>query len=91
MSLVKSALIEEFKELAVKALRYKTEIDTAKTFVKKELFKKKLKENNIKAAEILAAMEKVANAEQASKKADVGVNDEALSASAPVGVSESVE
>jgi hypothetical protein len=77
MSLVKTALIEEFKDLALKALEYKNKIDTAKTFVKKEVYKKKLKENNIKAAEILAAMEKVANAEASSKAA--GAKDETLS------------
>ncbi len=74
MSIVKEALIEEFKDLATKALDFKQKIDTAKTFAKKEIYKKKLKNNNIKAAEILAALEKVVNAEASSKA--VGVTDE---------------
>ncbi len=75
MSLVKLALIEEFKDLATKAVDYKEKINAAKTFAKKEIYKKKLKKNNIKAAEILAALEKVANAESANKAA--GVDNEA--------------
>jgi hypothetical protein len=89
MSLVKSALIEEFKDLAAKSIDFKKKIDTAKTFAKKEIYKKKLRDNNIKAAEILAALEKVANAEAGSKKEAVGAIDETLSdegrIEAPVG------
>lgn len=78
MSLVKEALIAEFRDLAKNSVDYKQKIETAKTYTKKEIYKKKLKQNNIKAAEILAALEKVANAEAASKKA-VGANDETFS------------
>jgi hypothetical protein len=78
MSLVKSALVEEFKILAMKALEFRNEIATAKTYLKKEIFKKKLRENNIKAAEVLKAMQKVANAEDANKVA--GAKDETLDA-----------
>lgn len=77
MSLVKAALIAEFKDLAKNAVDFRSKIETAKTFTKREIYKKKLKENNIKAAEILAALEKVANAEESSKKA-VGANNETL-------------
>ena len=95
MSLVKSALIEEFKDLAAKAVDYKNKIDTAKTFAKKEIYKKKLKNNNIKAAEILAALEKVINAEAGSKQAAVGAQDETPSiegrVEAPVGDAASLE
>lgn len=76
MSLVKTALIEEFKELAANAVNFKNKIETARTFAKKEIYKKKLKKNNIKAAEILAALQKVANAESASKV--IGVDHETL-------------
>lgn len=78
MSLVTMALAEEFKDCALKALEFKKQIDTAKTFTKKEIFKKKLKKNNIKAAEILAALEKAINAQNASKEA-AGAKDETLS------------
>lgn len=78
MSLVTMALAEEFKDCALKALEYKKQIETAKTFTKKEIFKKKLKKNNIKAAEVLAALEKAINAQNASKQA-AGAKDETLS------------
>lgn len=74
MSLVKQALIVEFKELATKAVELKIKIDTAKTFTKREIYKKKLKDNNIKAAEVLSAIEKLALRE--GLRAD-GVTDEA--------------
>ena len=76
MSLVKQALIIEFKELAANAIDYKSKIETAKTFTKKEIYKKKLKKNNIKAAEILSALERLMTAEE-SKSA--GAKNETLS------------
>lgn len=73
MSLVKQALILEFKDLAAKSVEYKTQIDSAKTYPKQAMFKKKLKDNNIKAAELLSALEKLA-AKEAQQAA--GANDE---------------
>lgn len=73
MSLVKQALILEFKELASKSIEYKTQLAGAKTIPKREMFKKKLKDNNIKAAELLSALEKLAMKEVQEA---VGANDE---------------
>lgn len=76
MSMVKEALISEFIDLAAKAVEYNEKIKNAKTFAKKEVYKKKLRTNNIKAAEILAAFDKVINAEAVAKQQAVGVIDE---------------
>jgi hypothetical protein len=57
MSLVKQALIDEFLELAKKATEYRNTMLTAKTYAKREIYKKKLKENNIKASEVLDALQ----------------------------------
>lgn len=75
MSLVKDALIAEFKDLAKVSIEFKQKMDTAKTFAKREVYKKKLKKNNIRAAEVLSALEILMKKEQAAD----GVEDEALS------------
>ena len=93
MSLVKQALISEFTDLAKKAIEFKKQIDNAKTYPKREMFKKKLTKNNIKAAEILAHIETLINKEH-GEKAD-GANDEVFNdegrTEAPSGVSTSLE
>lgn len=63
MSIVRDALIAEFKDLALKAKEYRDTIASAKTYAKREIFKKRLKENNIKAAEVLSALEVLMNKE----------------------------
>lgn len=94
MSLVKDALIVEFKELASKAVEFKQKMDTAKTFAKREVYKKKLKKNNIRAAEVLSALEILMKKEEEQKAAG-GVVNEALDlegrAEAPSGDTSSVE
>ena len=87
MSLVRETLIVEFKDLAQKAREYKKIITEAKTYTKREIYKKKLKENNIKAADVLSALNILAGSDALTtltnktkkEEAASGVNDEALS------------
>lgn len=50
----------ELRERMTVALEYKNKIDGAKTSSKKQYFQKKLKKNNVEAAKILTAIERVA-------------------------------
>lgn len=94
MSLKTMALAEEFKDCALKALEYRKQIEASKTFLKKEIFQKKLKKNNIKAAQVLAALEEAINAQNASTEA-AGAKDETLSVEGrtetPIGETTSLE
>ena len=49
----------EFMYLLEQAKEYKEKIDTAKTGAKRNLYKKKLKKNNIEAMQMLVAIEKL--------------------------------
>jgi len=73
MSLVKQAIILEIQDYAKRALDYKFKMDTAKTEVKKNLFKKKLKKNNTEAAELFEALNRLIAKEQ---QAASGASDE---------------
>ena len=64
MSLVKQAIILELQDYAKRALDYKSKMDAAKTDVKKNLFKKKLKKNNTEAAELFEALNRLNAKEQ---------------------------
>lgn len=79
MSLVKQALVAELTELAMNAKDFKEKIDTAKTFLKRDIYKKKLKENNKRAADVLGAIAKLAQSQAVG-----GVVDEAPSATGRV-------
>ncbi len=61
--MVKVTLIEEFKTKAKIASELRIQIENAKTYPKRELLKKKLKKNNIEAADILVALDKLAREE----------------------------
>ena len=50
----------ELRERMTTALDFKNKIEGAKTSVKKQYFQKKLKKNNVEAAKILTAIERVA-------------------------------
>lgn len=56
---VLEALVEEIKERARLAVQYKTERDTAKTRTKRIIYDKKLTKNNMIAADLIVALEKI--------------------------------
>lgn len=77
MSLVKQALVIEIRQHITKALDLKNKIDTAKTETKKSVYQKKLKKNNIEAADLLTALDKLLKNEDAqSEKVVSGDKDE---------------
>ena len=49
----------ELREHMTTALNYKQKIETAKTQAKKDFYNKKLKKNNLQAARILTALERL--------------------------------
>ena len=59
----------ELRERMTVALDYKNKIENAKTSVKKQYFQKKLKKNNIEAAKILTAIERVATQNKIKEEA----------------------
>ena len=76
MSLVKQALILEIRQHIANAVDWKQKIDTAKTEAKRNVYKKKLKKNNIEAADLFTALDKLLVKEALNKKALDGVKDE---------------
>lgn len=76
MSLVKQALVIEIRQHIAKAMDLKKKIDTAKTETKKSVYNKKLKKNNIEAADLLVALDRLLLEETKNKQADDGVKDE---------------
>lgn len=58
-SLVKQAIIEELREIMPLSVKYKSEMETAKTKTKEGLMRKRLTENNKKVAELLVALERL--------------------------------
>lgn len=71
MSLVKQGIIIEIRERMTKAVELKQTIDNSKTETKRNVYKKKLKKNNIEAADLFIALSKLTKKEAAN-----GVNDE---------------
>jgi RNA processing factor Prp31 len=59
MSFVKEALIEEIREAIKRSTDYKEKIDTAKTSIKANTYKKKLKKNNQIVADLVMALDKI--------------------------------
>jgi len=57
--LMREALKQEIQELADRSVQFKRTIDTAKTEVKKEIFRKKLRRNNNKVFEMIEALDKI--------------------------------
>jgi hypothetical protein len=57
--LMREALKQEIQELADKSVEFKRTIDTAKTELKKEIFRKKLRRNNNKVFEMIDALNKI--------------------------------
>lgn len=57
--LMREALKQEIQELAKKSVEFKLTIDTAKTEVKREIFRKKLRRNNNKVFEMISYLEKI--------------------------------
>lgn len=64
MSMVRQAIIEELRELIPKSQEFSYRIETAKTNVKRDLYKKKLKKNNQKVADLIIALEKLEKEER---------------------------
>lgn len=60
----------ELRDRMTVALDIKNKIDNAKTVTKKQYFRKKLKKNNIEAAKILTAIERIAQQEKIKKQVD---------------------
>jgi hypothetical protein len=75
MSIVKQAIILELQEKGAKAVEFKKKVDSAKTDVKRALYKKKLKKNNEEAADLFIALNRLVEKEQASGVA-LGVENE---------------
>jgi hypothetical protein len=75
MSLVKQALILEIRKHMEAAIEFKKKVDGAKTETKRNVYKKKLKKNNIEAADLFTALDKLLVKEALDSKA-VGVKDE---------------
>lgn len=67
MSLVKQALILEIRKHIEKAVEFKAKIDGAKTEAKRAVYKKKLKKNNIEAADLFVALDKLDKADNGAK------------------------
>ncbi|MDE1830560.1 MAG: hypothetical protein KGI25_09575 [Thaumarchaeota archaeon] len=76
MSLVKQALIIEIRKHIKNAVDFKQKIDNAKTEAKKNVYKKKLKKNNIEAADLFTALDKLLVKEAIDSKAAIGDKDE---------------
>ncbi len=76
MSLVKQALIVEIRQHIAKAIDFKKKVDTAKTEAKRNVYMKKLKKNNIEAADLFTALDKLLVKEALDKKAAGGDKDE---------------
>jgi predicted Holliday junction resolvase-like endonuclease len=75
MSLVKQALILEIKDVAAKSVDLKSKMDTAKTELKRNLYRKKLIKNNQEAAQLFEALSRLPEVEAVIKVED-GVKDE---------------
>lgn len=75
MSLVKQAIMLELEEYAIRAVDFKSKMDSAKTELKRNLFKKKLKKNNTEAVQLIEALSILMAKEQADTVIS-GVNDE---------------
>lgn len=69
MSLVKQAIIAELQELIPKSKHYADQLETAKTKVKKDLMRKRLKKNNEKVADLLVALDKLDKKEKENEDA----------------------
>jgi hypothetical protein len=92
MSLVRETLIQEFKTKAKIASELKAQIDSAKTYPKKEMLKRKLKKNNTEAADLLGALETLMR--ETTKTASGDENDRVTNEGrieAPNGVPTSLE
>lgn len=76
MSLVKQALIIEIRKHMANAIEFKKKVDGAKTETKRNVYKKKLKKNNIEAADLFTALDKLLVKEALDAKAAGGVKDE---------------
>lgn len=74
MSLVKQALILEIRKHMECAIDFKSKVDNAKTEAKRNVYKKKLKKNNLQAADLFHALDRLL-IEEAKKVAD-GAKDE---------------
>jgi len=59
MSMVKDALIAEIQDAIRLSTEYKEKVDTAKTKVKRDTYKKKLKKNNMLVADMVMALDKL--------------------------------
>lgn len=70
MSLVKQALILEIRQRMTNAVDFKQKIDNAKTEAKRNVYKKKLKKNNIEAADLFVALNKLTQKEAADGAKD---------------------
>lgn len=69
----------ELRDRMTTALDIKNKIDTAKTSAKKKYFQKKLKKNNIEAAKVLTAIERIAQQEKIKEQVgEMKINPEWL-------------
>jgi hypothetical protein len=59
MSLVKQAIIQELNALIPKSKHYASELESAKTQIKRNLMRKRLRANNEKVADLIVALEKI--------------------------------
>lgn len=77
MSAVKEAIIEELQELLPKSKHYADQLETAKTKLKKDMMKKRLRKNNQKVADLLIALERIKKeAEDGSNNPERGTTEE---------------
>jgi len=61
MSIVKDALMEELLERKTKSQELYSILNSAQTDIKKKIFKKKLRKNNIVIADLLTKLDKLTN------------------------------
>lgn len=67
MSLIKESIVEELKVLIPISTKYSEQLETAKTKTKKDIARKKLKQNNEKVADLLIALDRIIKNEEQSK------------------------
>lgn len=60
MSLVKDVIVQEIQDLIPKSKHYADEVEAAKTNVKRNYMKKRLKKINEQVAQLLVALDRVA-------------------------------
>lgn len=72
---VKSALVAMINDYAFKAVKYKKQLDNARTAVKRDFYAKKLLANNEEAADAIVTLEKILAEEKQSDEPSIGESE----------------